>query len=229
MKKIVTLLIAVIFLSCSNPMSKVYTEEGFMLDMVEIRESNGEETATKITGYIMQQAMITSFNEEAENMLVGKTYSELVKQSDDYEAQMKAKEEEEKRLAEEEKKRRKEIALKISESLTFALTKKGFAEYSYQEYITYTFTFKNKTDRDIAGVKGTVTFYDMFDEKIRGLDLSYDKGIKAGKTINYKAQTSFNQFLSEDKKLNNTELSKIKVTWEPEQLIFSDGEKILLE
>jgi hypothetical protein len=103
MKKIVTLLIAVIFLSCSNPMSKVYTEEGFMLDMVEIRESNGEETATKITGYIMQQAMITSFNEEAENMLVGKTYSELVKQSDDYEAQMKAKEEEEKRLAEEEK------------------------------------------------------------------------------------------------------------------------------
>ena len=113
--------------------------------------------------------------------------------------------------------------------MTFALTKKGFAEYSYQEYITYTFTFKNKTDRDIAGVKGTVTFYDMFDEKIRGLDLSYDKGIKAGKTINYKAQTSYNQFLSEDKKLNNTELSKIKVTWEPEQLIFSDGEKVLLQ
>ena len=229
MKKIVTLLIAAIFLSCSNPMSKVYTEEGFMLDMVEIRESNGEETATKITAYIMQQALKSSFDEEAENMLVGKTYSELVKQSDDYEAQMKAKEEEEKRLAEEEKKRRKEIALKISESLTFAITKKGFAKTNYQEYITYTFTFKNKTDRDIAGVKGSVTFYDMFDEKIKSLNLSYDDGIKANKTINYKATTDYNQFKSEDKKLKNTELSKIKVSWEPEQLIFSDGEKVSLE
>ena len=229
MKKIVTLLIAAIFLSCSNPMSKVYTEEGFMLDMVEIRESNGEETAMKITAYIMQQALKSSFDEEAENMLVGKTYAELVKQSDDFDAELKAKEEEEKRLAEEEEKRRKEIALKISESLTFALTKKGSAEYSYQEYITYTFTFKNKTDRDIAGVKGSVTFYDMFDEKIKSLNLSYDDGIKANKIINYKATTDYNQFKSEDKKLKNTELSKIKVSWEPEQLIFSDGEKVSLE
>jgi len=122
-----------------------------------------------------------------------------------------------------------EIALKISESLTFALTKKGSAEYSYKEYITYTFTFKNKTDRDISGVKGSVTFYDMFDEKIKSLTLSYDDGIKANKTINYKATTDYNQFKSEDKKLKSTELSKIKVTWEPEQLIFSDGEKVSLE
>ena len=229
MKKIVTLLIAVIFLSCNNPMSKVYTEDGFMLDMVELRESNGEETAKKITAYIMQQALKSSIDKESENILVGKTYAELVKQADDYDAEMKAKEEEEKRLAEEEEKRRKEIALKISESLTFALTKKGFAEYSYQEYIKYTFTFKNKTDRDISGVKGLVTFYDMFDEKITSLRLSYDDGIKAGKTINYKAQTDYNQFKSEDNKLKNTELSKIKVTWEPEQLIFNDGEKVLLE
>lgn len=229
MKKLI-LIITVLFLTgCNNPMSKVYNEEGFMLDMVEVRESEGEETAKKITSYVLQQSMKGAFNKDAENMLVGKTYAELLKQSDDYDAEMKAKEEEEKRLAEEEEKRRKEIALKISESLTFALTKKGFAEYSYQEYITYTFTFKNKTNRNIAGVKGTVTFFDMFDEKIQSLSLSYDDGIKAGKTVNYKAQTDYNQFVSEDKKLKNTELSKIKVTWEPEQLIFSDGEKIILE
>lgn len=229
MKKLI-LIITVLFLTgCNNPMSKVYNEEGFMLDMVEVRESEGEETAKKITSYVLQQSMKGAFNKDAENMLVGKTYAELLKQSDDYDAEMKAKEEEEKRLAEKEEKRRKEISLKISESLTFALTKKGFAEYSYQEYITYTFTFKNKTNRNIAGVKGTVTFFDMFDEKIQSLSLSYDDGIKAGKTVNYKAQTDYNQFVSEDKKLKNTELSKIKVTWEPEQLIFSDGEKIILE
>ena len=47
MKKIITLLIATILLSCNNPMSKVYTPDSFMLDMVEVRESNGEETAKK--------------------------------------------------------------------------------------------------------------------------------------------------------------------------------------
>lgn len=230
MKKLILILtLTLAFSSCNNPMSKVYSEESFMLDMVEIRESEGEETAKKITSYVMQQAMKGAFDKEAENMVDGKTYSELLKQSDDLAAELKAKEEEEKRLAEEEEQRRKEIALKISESLTFALTEKGFTEYSYQEYITYTFTFKNKTDKDIVGVKGSVTFFDIFDEKIKSLSLSYDDGVKAGKTINYKAQTDYNQFKSEDTKLKNTELSKIKVVWEPEQLIFSNGEKIILE
>lgn len=210
-------------------MSKVYNEEGFMLDMVEVRESKGEETAKKITAYVLQQTMKGAFNEDAENDLVGKTYSELLKQADELAAEMKLKEEEEKRLAEEEEKRRKKIALKISESLTFALTKKGFSEYNYSEYITYTFTFKNKTDKDIAGEKGSVTFYDMFDSKINSLSLSYDKGIKAGKTVNYRAQTDYNQFMDKDTKLKNTNLDKLKVVWEPEQLIFSDGEKIVLE
>ena len=185
--------------------------------------------AKKITAYVLQQTMKDTFNKEAENILAGKTYTELLKQADDLAAEMKAKEDEEKRLAAEEEKRRKEIALKISESLTFALTKKGYAEYSYNEYITYTFTFKNKTDRDISGVKGSVTFYDMFDEKIQSLTLSYDDGVKANKTINYKATTDYNQFKSGDKKLKSAELSKIKVIWEPEQLIFSDGEKVSLE
>ena len=47
--------------------------------------------------------------------------------------------------------------------------------------------------------------------------------------MNYRAQTDYNQFMSDDKKLKDTELNKLKVVWEPEQLIFSDGEKISLD
>ena len=47
MKKLLVTIIIASLLSCNNPLSKVYTEEGFMLDMVEIRESNGEETSKK--------------------------------------------------------------------------------------------------------------------------------------------------------------------------------------
>lgn len=230
MKKILLItLFTIFFTSCNNPMNKVYTEDGFMLDMVEIREKSGEETSKKLTSYVMQQTMKDAFNDNSESSLVGKTYEQLLKEAEDFEVEMKKKEEEEKRLAAEEEKRRKEISLKISQSLTFALTKKGFSEYNYQKYITYTFTFKNKTDRDILGVKGKVSFYDMFDEEITSLSLSYDDGIKGNETINYRAQTDYNQFKSDDTKLKNTELNKLKVVWEPEQLIFSDGEKIILE
>ncbi len=202
-----------------------------MLDMVEIRESENEETVKNITTYIMQEAMRDALKDDdkKENNLIGKSYKELLIQADKLAAEIKEKEEEEKRLKLEEERRRKEIYLKISESITFALTKKGYSEYNYQDYITYTFTFENKSNKDILGVKGSVTFYDIFDEKIKSLSLSYDNGIESGKTVNYRAQTDYNQFISDDKKLKDTELNKLKVVWEPEQLIFSDGEKISLD
>ena len=231
MKNLLTILITISIISCSTPLSKIYTEEGFMLDMVEIRESENEETVKNITTYIMQEAMRDALKDDdkKENNLIGKSYKELLIQADKLAAEIKEKEEEEKRLKFEEERRRKEICLKISESITFALTKKGYSEYNYQDYITYTFTFENKSNKDILGVKGSVTFYDIFDEKIKSLSLSYDNGIESGKIVNYRAQTDYNQFISDDKKLKDTELNKLKVVWEPEQLIFSDGEKISLD
>ena len=228
-KSLLILLISIFIFSCGSPLDKVDTEEAFMLDMVEVRESEGQETAEKLSGYVLQQVMIQSFNKEAKSKLIGKTYDQLLIQADDLAAELKVKEEEEKRLAEEEKQKREALELKISESVTFACTKKGYVEVNYSDYITYTFTFKNKTDKNISGVKGLVTFYDMFDEEIKGLRLSYDGGVKAGQTINYNAQTDYNQFIDEDVKLKNTKLEKMKVVWQPEQLIFSDGDKISLE
>jgi hypothetical protein len=93
MKKLITLVIATIFLSCNNPMSKEYTEDGFMLDLVEIRESKGDETARKLAGYVLQQTMKGALNEDAENMLVGKNYTELLKQANELAAEIKAKQE----------------------------------------------------------------------------------------------------------------------------------------
>ena len=91
MKKLLVTIIIASLLSCNNPLSKVYTEERFMLDLVEIRESNGQETAEKITTYVMQQVRKSAFDKGADNMLVGKTYEQLL-------GQAKVKEEEEKRL-----------------------------------------------------------------------------------------------------------------------------------
>jgi len=58
MKNLLTILITISIISCSTPLSKIYTEEGFMFDMVEIRESENEETVKNITTYIMQDTKI---------------------------------------------------------------------------------------------------------------------------------------------------------------------------
>lgn len=230
MKRILIICFTVSFLvSCNDPMYKTYTEDGFVFDMVEISDSKGEETAEKITGYVMMQTFKTALDDKNENDLIGKTYKQLLNEAENFEAEREKKKEEEKILALEEKKRRSDLSSKITDSLTFTLSKKGFAEYDYQDYLTFTFTFRNKTERDILGVKGLVIFYDIFDDEIKRLKLSYDDGIKGGKTVNYLAQVDYNQFITEDKKLKNTELDKLKVVWEPQKLIFSDGEKIILD
>ena len=57
MKKLLSILITISIISCSNPLSKIYTEEGFMLDMVEIRESESEETVKNITILINENSI----------------------------------------------------------------------------------------------------------------------------------------------------------------------------
>ena len=234
MKKYFLLIISTAFIiSCSNPLSQVYNEESFMLDMAEIRKYEGDDAVKSITSYVLQESMRDALKDDdkKENNLVGRSYKELLFEGDKLAEELKRKEEEEKKLAEEQKRKRKALALQISESLTFAMTKKGYSkgEYGFFEKITYRFVFKNKTQKDIAGVKGSITFYDIFDEKISSISLKYDEGIKAGQTKTYNAQTDYNSFESEDVKLKNTSLDKLKVIWEPEQLIFSDGEKLTLD
>ena len=62
-----------------------------MLDMVEIRESENEETVKNITTYIMQEAMRDALKDDdkKENNLIGKSYKELLIQADKLAAEIK--------------------------------------------------------------------------------------------------------------------------------------------
>jgi len=71
-----------------------------------------------------------------------------------------------------------------TKKVTLEITKKGFneADYmsgSYQDQITMSLKFTNTTDKEIRGVEGVLTFYDIFDNKISATKVSYDKGIPA--------------------------------------------------
>ncbi len=82
--------------------------------------------------------------------------------------------------------------------------------------------------KDLAGVKGTIAFQDLFDDEIKRVGFSYDDGLRAGKTATWSGSLDYNQFMDSDVKLRNTPLEKMTVRWEPEVLIYTDGAKLRL-
>ena len=106
------------------------------------------------------------------------------------------------------------------------LLDKGFIESDwrsgiYEDYITFKVEFTNNTDKDIRGFKGAFTFYDIFEEKIQDIMISYDKGIKAKETKIWKGELEYNQFIDSHKKLKNTDLENLQYKWETEQIIYT--------
>ncbi len=117
-----------------------------------------------------------------------------------------------------------------TQKVTLEITKKGFnaADYtsgSYQDQITMSLKFTNTTDKEIRGVEGAITFYDIFDNKISATKVSYDKGIPANSSKIWESGTDYNQFMDEDIKLKNTELKDLKYKWEVSTIIYADGSK----
>jgi len=117
-----------------------------------------------------------------------------------------------------------------TKKVTLEITKKGFnaADYmsgSYQDQITMSLKFTNTTDKEVRGVEGALTFYDIFDNKISATKVSYDKGIPANGSKVWESGTDYNQFMDEDIKLKNTELKDLKYKWEVSTIIYADGSK----
>jgi hypothetical protein len=140
-----------------------------------------------------------------------------------WKAEQEKKEAEQKALAEKAAKEEAERIKKLTEAVIVSCFEKGFTKYNYEDYITYKFVIKNKSDKNIRAVKGGITFTNLFDEKISSLNFVYDQPIEAGTEITWDAQTDYNQFKDEDKTLRNKDLKDIKVVWKPEKIIFEDG------
>lgn len=84
----------------------------------------------------------------------------------------------------------------------------------------------NKTQDDIAGVKGTLVFSNMFGETLTKIDFTYDGGIPADRVVNQSMTADYNQFKDSDKALRNADFNKLSVGWVPERVIFVNGKAL---
>jgi len=117
---------------------------------------------------------------------------------------------------------------RLREAVTVGLVSKTFVEADWRngiprDQIKMVLAFQNNTGRDIAGVKGTVVTQNMFGDQIKRLTLAYDGGIPANSRASWNGNVEFNQFKDEDRNLANTPLDRIKIVWQPETILFTDG------
>ena len=89
--------------------------------------------------------------------------------------------------------------------------------------MTYEVAYENKGDKDIRAVKGSLLITDLFDQKIKAINLVEDEGIPAGEIVKKSYTTDYNQFMDEDTRLRSKSIKDLKVVWTAEKIIFGDG------
>jgi hypothetical protein len=122
----------------------------------------------------------------------------------------------------------------LSDAVTVTLADKRVVEETgrsglvLDEKLTIAFTYRNNTDRDIAGVKGTVTVQDIFGERLSSFAISNDDNLKAGGTSIWRGERSIRYSLgrNQDSKLAGLSPDKYAVKWDPEVIVFADGTKL---
>lgn len=217
MQRIIYLIaIAIAVFSCNSPLDKKYNEKTLDEDAQAIRDQIDTTETAILLGTVLRYKFQGKKLEE-------KTYGELLEEGRKFKEEQDKIEAEQKALAEKAKKEEEEKARRLNESLTVTVFNKGFVELDYEEYITFQFAFQNKTEKDILAFTGIMIFNDLFDVEISKLSITYDNGVKANSTVNWRATTDYNQFRDSDKTLRYKELNKIKLVWKPEKIIFNDG------
>lgn len=233
MKKITVLLLMATFallVGCSNPKSQILpTDPNNMDELAPVMQKLSEEDRQLLVGYLMRAGVSSVFG--GEGIPPGTAIGEALEQQKAFIAEQQRKEEEERLIREKIKAERAAKQKEFDDTVAVAFVEKKLIlsdiyRGRYSDQIKVVFGFKNKTEKEISGIKGTCKFFDMFGDEIKSINLSYDEGVPAGKTKQWSGYIDVNEFIDEDMKLASTKDEKIKFVFEPEMIIFKDGSKL---
>lgn len=225
--KIFLIAISILFLAaCSNVKDLKFTKDNQEQVMEKIRKS--KDLTGEDFGLLMAALMRTALSGSG---IEGKTVGQVIEEQRRLFADAEAKDKEAKRLAAEAAKKEAEVAAELSKYILVAPYKKRFTKASIEsgeflDKILLSFTFENRSTKDIRAFQGTAIFKDLFGTKIRDIQLTIDEGIKAGHRVNWNGEVGYNEFIPAQRKFRDTDLKNMKYEWKPEAIIFADGSKI---
>lgn len=187
----------------------------------------------KVAAYIVRQSLGAAFGKPA---AAGVTVRQAIDDQTAFEAEQarkdaeaKAKAEEARALAEKVKAEKAARQKQADDAVTVAVANIKIAQATFSKNIDLEVAFQNKTAKDLAGVKGVISFTDAFGKRHVLASIDYEKAIKANAAATWQGSRMVNTFDDGDRKLEELGPDKVKFTWEPHAIAFSDGSKIVIE
>ena len=200
--------------ACNSPMDKPYNAQTYRDDIESIRQSNkiDEEDIQLLTKYMIVSKL-------SGNDLQGKTYNDIltkIKEIREATGEQNNRQQEEQLLQRD----------RLNNFLSVKLAEKVFTQVNNKDCFIYTVNFKNTTSKNLKMVVGSIAINDLLDKQIKKIDILLDEEIKANTVSQKKFTVIYDHGNENDKRIRTKDLIDLRVEWNPEKIIFSDG-KIL--
>lgn len=116
----------------------------------------------------------------------------------------------------------------ISKLITLRIINKSVFEADYREHLGMEFTYTNNSQKTIKAFTGVMHFKDVFDREILPVKMTVDNFIiKPGQTVTDKNKSlELNKLNAAHNRLKTIKLENLKVDFEVEAILFTDGTKI---
>lgn len=233
-KALSLLLISLALYGCNNPQSTVIPTDMSKLEQIQDSVKKlSEDDRKQLMAYLVRTQMSAALG-NGTGPEPGVTIGEALKRQKqwvaDQEKQELAQVALKAKLAAEHEAAMKKFASTVTVSvLSKNLSPKNYDIGRYSDVQEIKLGIENLTDKDIAGVKGRVKFYDIFGKEAGAIGFSLDSGIKAKSTETWEGSRDYNQFLDSHKSLAALEEGKYTTKFEPEMIVFTDGTKMTAE
>jgi hypothetical protein len=133
-----------------------------------------------------------------------------------------------------ERARQDELKRQLDSVLTATVVSKSYLPKDpdterYEDYISLTFAYRNEGTKAIRAFQGDVTFLDAFGDTIYSAHLKVELPLSPGQTRREPGRIiKYNPFRTAHQRLRSTPLNKMKVVWEPSDVLFADGSRVSL-
>lgn len=217
---------------CSKPQDTIIPTQIDKIDTIKSSvEKLSQEERELFTSYVLRHTMGAAmggiFGIKADPIPDGVTIGKAITEQREYVAKEKAKE-----VTERELKARLEAERKIKQEefgklFSVVVLNKKNDHGDYERFVTFDMAFENKSDKDIAGIKGILKIMDMFGDKVLNMNWGFDHGVAAHQTYVEKGSgLKINRFMDDHMKIWNADYDKLKFSFEVSKIVFKDGTTI---
>ncbi len=216
MKKFISFVILIvftmiIFFSCgNNPLDKRYDQKTRQSDLKKMK-TDGDITNEQFValGIYFAYASFNNVN------LTGKTYRELIK--DAYE--LKKKQRTEQPVLTGPEKEKSDQLKRLQQVVSIELLGKENSRDALGKAVNLQFKWRNHSELDIVGIKGTIGFIDIYGKVFSELKVDYKDSLFVGSEKEWITKKSL---FKESDYLYSKTIEYVKINWTPEKFIFAD-------